>query len=609
MTDFAGNGGGNPFSQGGGASVAQPPAKNNDPQSDASNQAAMVQNNLGGGDTLTPQAPEQMSSQGFLVACLDCGQEGTRKSVTASLVCRCGSRNLVFDENPDAVASVPRAEWSQTDLVKHFTSGLTGYVRPEFQGTEETNKWHWSLSKDGSVVSHGYADSRDEAQEVIDTIEPNFARRLASRTAAFPPPKKKDDSKDDSDKSKDDSDKGTPAPPGGSPTGTPPAGGNSAPATPPPVGQPVPPAQQGAPAAPAAPGAPAAPQAPVQAPAAPADPNAAGPAAGDTDGNSAPPPADDSGEQAGGEAPLGADPQNPTKEAPSNPKPGDDPTSEVPAPDPNDPAQQAGAVPPVPGQDPNAAGVQPAEMNTPMDMAQNTLDAVVEQAKQLGHDAMESAYDVDQLFSEWRCNNCGQEGRADISDDGQVQFSGDLLDGPQGCPNPVVAPGQDPNAVAPVDPNAAAAAAPPPGGDAAGPVVPQPAVQASRRFLRRRAASETEQDINRNRPNLSEGGHNEPDEKQAPSSGSVSPDPGGELEEKVSQLIEDIQTTNPGMNEHTARKVAQETLRRFPTVLGGIFGPSAPKGWTLSKGDTYDHYQQDRQGTGRDSRPTRCGDR
>jgi hypothetical protein len=205
-----------------------------------------------------------------------------------------------------------------------------------------------------------------------------------------------------------------------------------------------------------------------------------------------------------------------------------------------------------------------------MDMAQQTLDSVVEQAKQLGHDAMESAYDVDQLFSEWRCNNCGLEGRADISDDGQVAFSGDLLDGPQGCPNPVVQPGADPTGQ--TDPNAAAAPAVPADPAAAAPVVPQPTVQASKgKFTRWRnrknAASEVETDINANRSKLNEGGHNEPDEKQAPSSGSISPDPGGELEEKVSQLIEDIQLTNPGMNEKTARHIARETVRRYPSVV------------------------------------------
>lgn len=80
-----------------------------------------------------------------------------------------------FMEDPAAVRAVPQSEWEKTDLVKHFDSGFVGYVRPEFQGSVQTDKWHWALSKDGKVYSHGYAKSRGEAHEVIDVIEPNFA--------------------------------------------------------------------------------------------------------------------------------------------------------------------------------------------------------------------------------------------------------------------------------------------------------------------------------------------------------------------------------------------------------------------------------------------------
>jgi hypothetical protein len=80
-----------------------------------------------------------------------------------------------FKEDMDAVRNVPESEWKKTDEAITFPSGFTGYVRPEFQGAKQTDKWHWALEKDGKVFSHGYAENKAQAKKVIEVIEPNFA--------------------------------------------------------------------------------------------------------------------------------------------------------------------------------------------------------------------------------------------------------------------------------------------------------------------------------------------------------------------------------------------------------------------------------------------------
>jgi hypothetical protein len=175
-----------------------------------------------------------------------------------------------------------------------------------------------------------------------------------------------------------------------------------------------------------------------------------------------------------------------------------------------------------------------------MDVAQTTLDNLVDQVNQLGHNAMETAYDVDSLFSEWRCQNCGQEGRADLSEDGQVAFSGDLLEMPQGCTMPQ-GPPPDPNDPAaavqtPVDPNAQQAA----------PAPAQPAQDPSQKQASGDAL------INDTRPSLNKDNAETIGDNQ---------------EEKLTQIVESILSTNPGMNAQAARVIARDTLAHFPSVV------------------------------------------
>jgi hypothetical protein len=123
----------------------------------------------------------------------------------------------------------------------------------------------------------------------------------------------------------------------------------------------------------------------------------------------------------------------------------------APAPAPGTPPATTGEGTEAPGEvqvDPNAPpapGAVPGQVADPllqaMDTAQAQVDAAVDQANQLGHDAKEVAYDVDQLFSNWRCQNCQIEGEANISDDGQTDLQGDLFD-MQPCAAPAPA---DPN--------------------------------------------------------------------------------------------------------------------------------------------------------------------
>ena len=238
----------------------------------------------------------------------------------------------------------------------------------------------------------------------------------------------------------------------------------------------------------------------------------------------------------------GADPQNPTKDAPPAEQ---DPSMQ----DPNAVA------------DPNAA----APLSTdPMDRAQATLEAQVDAVNQLGHDAMETAYDVDELFSEWRCMNCEQEGRADISEDGQVAFSGDLLEQPQGCTAPAM--GGD---VPPVDPSQQVAPQTNDQVPAQDGEITQGVQAKKRKFIRnpfRRDAATTtnfENELNNVRPNLDS--HNEPDEAPAPiSQGQDSLDVA--TARKVQAMTNAILQTNPGMNRERAYQYAKKTVQRFPSV-------------------------------------------
>ena len=190
----------------------------------------------------------------------------------------------------------------------------------------------------------------------------------------------------------------------------------------------------------------------------------------------------------------------------------------------------------------------------PLDRAQATLDAQVEAVNALGHDAMESAYDVDDLFSEWRCMNCGLEGRADISDDGQVAFSGDLLEQPQGC----TAPAQAVPGAPPVDPAAdpAQTAIQPavPADD--GSATPDTGKTSKRKFLRNpfkrtaEAENSEERELNGDEPQqIAEEAESET------------------AETKIATMVEQIKATHPHMTEAAARAVAKETIRRFPTVV------------------------------------------
>ena len=118
---------------------------------------------------------------------------------------------------------------------------------------------------------------------------------------------------------------------------------------------------------------------------------------------------------------------------------------------PTDAPAAPGSVP----ADPNATPVDPNAAPAPsdaggavadpllqaMDNAQQQIDLSVDQANQLGHDAKEVAYDVDQLFSEWRCTNCQMEGRADIDEAGTPTVAGDLFESQDPC----AAPAADPN--------------------------------------------------------------------------------------------------------------------------------------------------------------------
>lgn len=212
--------------------------------------------------------------------------------------------------------------------------------------------------------------------------------------------------------------------------------------------------------------------------------------------------------------------------------------------------------------DPNAVpGAKQPISTDPMDRAQATLEAQVEAVNQLGHEAMETAYDVDELFSEWRCMNCELEGRGDISEDGQVAFSGDLLQEPQGCTMPQQAiPGEQPPVGQSMAPETNDQI---PGADQE---VLNNVQAKKRKFLRnpfkREAAEQDEQEKELN-------GTDATDSKVNEIRSNVDQDYQGDEDElrAVAAMTESILATNPGMNYHAAHEYAQATVRRFPSVV------------------------------------------
>jgi hypothetical protein len=325
-TDFSGNGAGNPFGAGGDpAAATAAPAGNAAPQGQTDTAAATAQpdeqmlnsSNPSGGN-MTPANPTQAS---YDVACFDCGDSFTFGRVTANMRCFCGSDNLVYEA------------LTLNDEIEAMDEGfvLSPYPVGPANGLGPAQlRALTPYFEVGHVLTHEEELALGLVSPDSDAAPSHVAVKVSSLgtwvAADFPP------KKDDKDKKKDDEDKG----------------GNE---THPPVGE-------------------------------PSDGEAPAPAAGT--------------------------PPEPTQG-------GTEPPGAVPV-DPN--------APPAPG-------AVPGEVVDPllqvMDTAQQQVDAAVEQANQLGHDAKEVAYDVDQLFSNWRCQNCQIEGEANISDDGQTSLDGDLF--------------------------------------------------------------------------------------------------------------------------------------------------------------------------------------
>jgi len=276
-----------------------------------------------------------------------------------------------------------------------------------------------------------------------------------------------------------------------------------------------------------------------------------------------PPKKDDEDDEKDEDAPEDNGTEGPSSAPPvGDPEP---PTEETIGADPQNPTKDAPVEEPV---DPNSA-VAPVEApvsTDPMDRAQATLEAQVEAVNQLGHDAMETAYDVDELFSEWRCMNCELEGRADIGEDGQVAFSGDLLEAPQGCTMPQQAvPGEQVPAENSVAPNTNGGI-PEADQEVVNNVQASLPRQSKRKFLRnpfRRSASsedeqerelngmnDQEQELNNYRTELDQNTQSGEDELKA-----------------VGAMARSILATNPGMKEKVAYDYARATVRRFPSVV------------------------------------------
>lgn len=320
-----------------------------------------------GGDDLTPtqNAPTGQAMSSLTdVACLDCGQDFTLARTASKMRCFCGSDNLVYEAaeetGPEGYVAI------------HYQRGLLGLVGPDAEG------FHYSLSRGDDILTAGWAPAEDGAKQIVEKLAPLYAgAKTASDDVAPKCPKCGNYHNGECEDNADDQ-------PKTASLGTWVAADN-----------PFPPKKK-------------------------KDDDDKG--GDDKGGNETHPPVEDPA--AGGAAP---------------------------APAPGTPPATTGEGTEAPGEvqvDPNAPpapGAVPGQVADPllqaMDTAQAQVDAAVDQANQLGHDAKEVAYDVDQLFSNWRCQNCQIEGEANISDDGQTDLQGDLFD-MQPCAAPAPA---DPN--------------------------------------------------------------------------------------------------------------------------------------------------------------------
>src|SRR5665213_1679236 len=560
-TDFSGNGAGNPFSSPADSATATPTGGAT-PQGQTDTSAAtakpdeqMLNSSVPSGGNVTPANPTQAS---YDVGCLDCGDNFAFARVASNMRCFCGSNNLVYEAADETPLS------ADGYIAIHYPKGLIGLVGPEGEG------YHYSLARGDDLYTAGWAPAEDDAKNIVETLAPSYAR---ARTAAnyggwedAGPGKQKDhvwmgnqpspsdpgkdwivhhkdgttiltDSfatedeafsfaetkfvtaslgtwvaadfppkKDDKDKKKDDEDKG---------------------------------------------------------------------------GNETHPPAGDSG---GEEAPA--------------------PAAGTPPEVPQEGTQPPGAVPVDPNAPP-APGAVPGEVVDPllqvMDTAQQQVDAAVDQANQLGHDAKEVAYDVDQLFSNWRCQNCQIEGEANISDDGQTSLDGDLFAN-QPCAAPS-APEENQNAENQV-PQQAQQNQLPQGAPATNDQIPVtqqgiPSQTSAIRFVpecekcgwRGKTWNEKEwadydHDQHAFLEHNDEFRHTLPKPK-IPTASKTATDGDGDgddpdqrnvldqqtapattlaKEERHTAMVEQILDTNPGMNAQAARRVAEATVAKFPSL-------------------------------------------
>lgn len=488
--NFSGSGQENPFSQGQGAPQSVP--------TDAQMSNSQGFQGIGGGDLpagnpmTTDQSdpngsnPDQQAMQqtsAYHVGCLVCGNESVLPRVTAALRCRCGSANLVFEAYDWSAADDGVSEYYD------FTPKTTGYVvslAPQMAG------FRWELDHNNDVVAKGSADSKAQAQAIVEANAPYYVGEQKAAAIHHGGWKKLADGK---------------------------------------------------------------------------------------------PPWLDKGKD-------GGDDKKPEEKKPEGgddkSAPGDD---KKPNPFGGDPDKQ----PPVAGDDQGAAA---------MDAAQKILDDAVANLATLGHDAKEIKYDVDALESEWRCVNCGLEGQANISDDGQTDLQGDLFQDQNPCASPAN-PDQDPAdpAAAPgAPPVAAPPAAAPPNAAAPPPVTAKAAAThdpyaANRAFETNTTEAKSGTKVKCTVPGCgwettrpgNRGGqladlwtehaksvsktanhddlNNNRDELNARNSVGAPDDP--DATEKISVIIEGILGSNPGMNEESARKIATLTVQRYPSVIGG----------------------------------------
>ncbi|MGP8063607.1 MAG: hypothetical protein ACLP5O_13795 [Acidimicrobiales bacterium] len=60
------------------------------------------------------------------------------------------------------------------DQQRQFPNGLLAVVRPVRRPDQDPTHWHWVMEKDDELWASGWAESRSDAERIVDELGPHF---------------------------------------------------------------------------------------------------------------------------------------------------------------------------------------------------------------------------------------------------------------------------------------------------------------------------------------------------------------------------------------------------------------------------------------------------